>query len=44
MTPLSKKNIYQIMQIRGFKSILERKIDKQGYEDYGSHDWSLIAS
>ena len=32
------------MQIRGFKSILERKIDKQGCEDYGSHDWSLIAS
>ena len=44
MIPLSKKNIYQIMQITGFKSILERKINEQGCEDYGSHDWSLIAS
>ena len=34
MTPLSRKNIYQIMQITAFTAILARRINIQGCEHY----------
>ena len=34
ITPLSRKKIYQIMQITAFKAILARRINIQGCEDY----------